>query len=151
MIGKCVGSIDANVNKGFPGICLQDGPAGVRFSSNTQSWQAAINTAATFDRDIMYDVGKAQGKEFKKKGVNILLGPCTNMLRHPSGGRVWEAYGEDPFLSGETVVEVIKGIQDSGMIACVKHYVGNEAEYERRKSSSNVNDQALFEIYRSFL
>ena len=147
MSGECGGSISPNKKRGFPGMCLQDGPSGVRPSASTQSWQAAINTAATFDRQLMYDVGKAQGKEFKDKGVDVALGPCTNLLRNPKGGRVWEAYGEDPFLSGETVVEVIKGIQDSGMIACVKHFVANEAEYERMKSTSNVDDQALFEIY----
>ena len=143
----CGGSISPNKDRGFPGMCLNDGPSGVRPSASTQSWQASINTAATFDREIMYDVGKAQGKEFKKKGVNILLGPCVNMLRHPTGGRVWEAYGEDPFLTSVSVVETIKGIQDAGTIACVKHFVGNEAEYHRRNSTSNIPEQALFEIY----
>jgi beta-glucosidase len=147
LLGKCVGSIDANKNRKFPGICLQDGPAGVRFSSSTQSWQAAINTAATFDRELMYKVGAAQGKEFKDKGINIMLSPCMNILRNPLGGRIWEAFGEDPFLSGETAAEVIKGIQSQGVIACAKHFIGNEIEDPRHNSSTNIPEQALWEIY----
>ena len=92
MIGKCVGSIDPNKARNFPGICLQDGPAGVRFGKNIQHWQAAINTATTFNRDLMYKVGKVQGKEFKTKGVDIMLGPCMNILRNPLAGRIWEGY-----------------------------------------------------------
>ena len=147
LLGKCVGSIDGNKERNFPGICLQDGPAGVRLSSSAQSWQAAINTAATFDRDLMFKVGAAQGKEFKAKGVNIMLGPCMNILRNPLGGRVWEAYGEDPFLSGEAAAQVIKGIQSEGTIACAKHYIGNEIEDPRHNSSSNIPEQAFWEIY----
>ena len=147
LVGACVGSIDPNKKRKFPGICLQDGPAGVRFSSSTQSWQASINTAATFDRDLMYKVGAAQAKEFKQKGVNIMLGPCMNILRNPLGGRVWEAYGEDPFLSGEAAAAAIQGMQSEGMIACAKHYVGNEIEDPRHNSSTNIPEQALWEIY----
>ena len=147
LMGKCVGSIDPNKERKFPGICLQDGPAGVRFAKNTQSWQAAINTASTFDRDLMYKVGVAQGKEFKDKGINIMLAPCMNILRNPLGGRIWEAYGEDPFLSGETAAEVIKGIQKEGVIACAKHFVANEIELPRHNLTANVPEQALWEIY----
>ena len=147
LIGTCVGSIDPNKDRNFPGICLQDGPAGVRLATNQQHWQAAINTAATFNRDLMNKVGVAQGKEFKDKGVNIMLAPCMNILRNPLGGRVWEAYGEDPFLSGEAAVQIIKGIQSQGVIACAKHYVANEIEDPRHFSSSNVPEQALWEIY----
>ena len=76
--GGCVGAIDPVEGK-FGGICLQDGPAGVRFSTSTQSWQAGINTASTFNRTLMYEVGKAQGKEFREKGVNVALTPAMNI------------------------------------------------------------------------
>ena len=145
--GTCVGSIQPNKDRNFPGLCLQDGPAGVRLATNNQHWQAAINTASTFNRDLMYKVGAAQGKEFKTKGVDIMLGPCMNILRNPLGGRVWEAYGEDPFLSGEAAVQVIKGIESQGVMACAKHYVGNEIEDPRHNSTSNIDEQALWEIY----
>jgi len=142
----CVGSIEPIQDK-FGGICLQDGPAGVRFSLSTQSWQAGINTASTFNKTLMYEVGKAQGKEFREKGINIALGPAMNFLRSPQGGRIWESYGDDPFLAGVAATQVIKGIQSNGVIACAKHYVGNDQETNRKNSSSNIQDQALWEIY----
>ena len=144
--GGCVANIEPIEGK-FGGICLQDGPAGVRFSTSTQSWQAAINTATTFNKTLMYEVGKAQGKEFRNKGVNVALGPAMNIQRSPQGGRIWECYGDDPFLSGETATQIIKGIQSNGVIACAKHYVGNDQETNRKNSSSNIKKQALWEIY----
>ena len=142
----CVGSIEPIQDK-FGGICLQDGPSGVRFSLSTQSWQAGINTASTFNKTLMYEVGKAQGKEFREKGINIALGPAMNFLRSPQGGRIWESYGDDPFLAGVAATQVIKGIQSNGVLACAKHYVGNDQETNRKNSSSNIQDQALWEIY----
>ena len=144
--GGCVGAIDPIGGK-FGGICLQDGPAGVRFSTSTQSWQAGINTAATFNKTLMYEVGKAQGKEFREKGVNIALTPAMNIQRSPQGGRLWECFGDDPFLSGEAATQVIKGVQSNGVIACAKHYIGNDQETDRQFTSSNIKEQAYYEIY----
>ena len=100
---KCVGQIDAfkNSDVDFKGMCLQDGPAGVRFADGTGiSWQASINAGMTFDKKLMYDIGYAQGQENKEKGINVDLAPCANMMRNPKGGRVWEAYGDDPYYTG---------------------------------------------------
>ena len=144
---KCVGGISPIPERGFPGICLQDGPAGVRPSDYATTWQAAINSAATFNRDLVYEVGKAQGSEFKTKGVNVMLTPCINIMKHPKGGRIWESYGEDPFLVGELSAKIIEGMQSSGVMACAKHYVGNEHETYRMNSSSNISEEALFEVY----
>jgi hypothetical protein len=120
---KCVGQIDAfnNSDVNFKGMCLQDGPAGVRFAEGTGiSWQASINAGMTFDKKLMYDVGKAQGEENKEKGINVDLAPCANMLRNHKGGRIWEAYGDDPYYTGVCAAETTKGIQDAGVIACLK-------------------------------
>ena len=144
--GGCIGAIEPIKDK-FPGICLQDGPSGARFTPKTTSWQAPINTASTFNKSLMYNVGKAQGNEYKNKGINVILGPAMNMQRSPLGGRIWESYGDDPFLSGECATNIIKGIQSNGVIACAKHYVGNDQETNRRGSSSNIPEQALWEIY----
>ena len=144
--GGCVGAIEPIEGK-FRGMCLQDGPSGVRFSPKTTSWQAPINTASTFNKTLMNLVGKAQGKEFRDKGINVVLGPCMNMQRSPQGGRLWESYGDDPFLSGECATQIIKGIQSSGTIACAKHFIGNDQETNRRYSSSNIPEQAFWEIY----
>ena len=144
--GGCVGAIEPIENK-FGGICLQDGPAGVRFSTSTQSWNAAINTASTFNKTLMYEVGKAQGKEFREKGINVALTPAMNIQRNPQGGRLWESYGDDPYLSGIVATQIIKGVQSNGVIACAKHYIGNDQETNRHDSSSNIKEQALWEIY----
>ena len=141
------GKIAANSKINLDQINLQDGPSGVRTPNKTTSWPAGINLASTFNRTLMYRVGKEQGKEFRLRGIHIMLGPCMNMMRTPLGGRMWEAYGEDPFLSGATATEVIKGIQENGVIAVAKHYVGNEVEKNRRNSTSNIPEQALWEIY----
>ena len=146
----CVGQIDPfkNQNVDFKGICLQDGPAGIRFTKGTSiSWQAAINTAATFNKKLMYEIGKAQGEENKIKGINAFLSPCANMHRSPQGGRIWEAFGDDPFYTGVCASEIVKGIQDSGVIATIKHFVGNDQETYRKASSSNIDMATLMDIY----
>ena len=146
----CVGQIDAFKNEkvNFKGMCLQDGPAGIRFANGTGiSWQANLNLASTFNRTLMYEVGKAQGEENKEKGINAYLSPCVNIMRTPQAGRVWEAFGEDPFYSGVCASEMIKGIQDAGVIATIKHFVGNDQETYRHASSSNIDMSPLMDIY----
>ena len=146
--GTCVGFIEPNSKiENFRGICLQDGPAGVRTSKKTTSWQAQINTASTFNRTLWTQYGKAYGNEFRAKGINVALGPAMNILRTPIAGRIWESYSEDPFLSGEAATYIINGIQSTGVIACAKHYIGNDQETNRKNSSSNIPEQALWEIY----
>jgi beta-glucosidase len=75
------------------------------------------------------------------------LGPAMNIMRNPKAGRVWESYSDDPFLSGEAATVIIKAIQSTGVIACAKHYVANDQETNRKNSTSDVKDQALYEIY----
>ena len=146
----CEGKIDPlkNDKVHFKGMCIQNGPAGIRFANGTGiSWQAAINTAATFNKKLMYEIGRAQGDESKEKGINTLLAPCVNIMRTPQSGRVWESFGEDPFYSGVCASEIIKGIQDSGVIATIKHFVGYDRETYRHSSTSNINKNALMDIY----
>ena len=83
----------------------------------------------------------------KEKGINAYLSPCVNIMRTPQAGRVWEAFGEDPFYSGVCASEMIKGIQDAGVIATIKHFVGNDQETYRHASSSNIDMSPLMDIY----
>jgi len=148
MTGVCVGSIDPIERKGFKGLCLQDGPAGVRFAKGTAtSWQASINTAATFDRTLLRKVGEAQGSEFHKRGINFALAPALGIQRAPASGRIFESYGEDPFYVGQCGVEVVKGLQSQDVIATSKHLIGNDQENNRGASTSNIPEQALWEVY----
>lgn len=76
-----------------------------------------------FDKGLMYDRGYAMGQEFKGKGVNVALGPMTNMGRVAAGGRNWEGFGADPYLSGWATHETIRGMQDAGVQATYVHIV----------------------------
>ncbi|KAN0079808.1 glycoside hydrolase family 3 protein [Tylopilus felleus] len=143
--GLCVGNIPAV--GGFPGLCLQDSPLGVRFAQLVSSFPAGITAASTWNRALIRARGVAMGQEFKAKGVNIALGPMMNMGRIAQGGRNWEGFGADPYLSGESAYETILGLQSAGVQATAKHYIDNEQEHNRTVESSNVDDRTQHEIY----
>lgn len=149
---RCLGNTGEVTRLGFPGFCLHDSPLGVRLADFVSVFPAAINVASTFDPDLFYARGKAMGEEFRGKGVNVALGPMTNLGRVAAGGRNWEGFGADPYLAGIATAQTVKGIQDVGVIACVKHFVGNEQEHNRGGSlstaySSNIDDRTLHELY----
>ncbi|KAI9747354.1 MAG: hypothetical protein M1815_004295 [Lichina confinis] len=104
----------------------------------------------------MYQRGRAHGTEARLKGVNIVFGPSMGPLgKHPAGGRNWEGFGADPVLQAIGASETVRGIQDAGVIATAKHYIGNEQEHFRRAlewglpnaMSSNIDDRTLHELY----
>jgi beta-glucosidase len=134
---------------GFPQLCLGDSPAGVRLADNVTAFPAGITTGATWDKSLMYARAVALGKEFRGKGVNIYLGPSVGPLgRKPKGGRNWEGFGADPVLQAVGGALTIKGVQESGVIATIKHLVGNEQEMYRMYNpimsaySSNIGKTA---------
>lgn len=152
----CVGNTGPARDVGFPMLCLQDGPLGIRFADNATLWPAGITTAATWNKDLIYKRGKALGDEHRMKGINVLLGPSMGPLgRMPAGGRNWEGFGPDPVLAGIAASETIKGIQDAGVIATAKHLIGNEQEHFRQAGefhtefaiTSDIDDRTLHEIY----
>ncbi|KAI8804500.1 glycoside hydrolase superfamily [Cladochytrium replicatum] len=146
--GPCVGNT-AGVSKiaGFNGLCLQDGPAGVRFGNGTSVFPSGINVAATFNKQLMLEHGVAMGEEFRGKGVNVWLGPVLNFARTPQGGRNWEGAGADPYLVAVASSLQVKGAQSVGVIATVKHYIGNEQEHGRNNGNTNMDDRTLRELY----
>lgn len=152
----CVGQTGRVDRLKFPSLCLQDGPLGIRFADNITAFPAGITTGATWNKELMYLRGKAHGKEARLKGVHVLLGPAMGPLgRMPAGGRNWEGFGPDPVLQGIAAAETIRGIQEEGVMATAKHYVGNEQEHFRQAwewglpnaISSNIDDRTLHEIY----
>ena len=152
----CVGNTAPANSVGFPPLCLQDGPLGIRFADHATAWPAGITVGATWSKDLMYKRGRALGLEHRLKGVNVLLGPSMGPLgRMPAGGRNWEGFGPDPVLQGIASAQTIKGIQDEGVIATAKHYVANEQEHFRQANewltphaiSSNIDDRTLHEMY----
>ena len=145
--GPCVGNISPIPRVGFPGLCLMDGPAGVRGADRITSFPAGVTAAATFSKDLIYKRAKAMGEEFRTKGANIWLGPAMNIARAAAGGRNWEGFGADPFLQGEAVYQSVHGMQDSGVQANLKHYILNEQEHFRNEGSSNIDGRTEREIY----
>lgn len=142
---------------GVPAMVMTDGPHGVRRSADlaqiaAQSLPAtcfptASCLAATWDRDLVRQVGEALGQEARALGVNVLLGPGINMKRSPRCGRNFEYYSEDPFLAGELAAAFIAGVQSQGVGTSVKHFAANNQETERFRIDALVDERPLREIY----
>ena len=97
---------------------------GVRNADFVTSFPTGVNTAASFNKRLIRLRGLFMGREHVGKGVNIALGPMMNMGRVAQGGRNWEGFGADPYLTGEAAYETILGMQQGGVIGCAKHLVG---------------------------
>ncbi|KAG6902651.1 hypothetical protein C0995_013776 [Termitomyces sp. Mi166 len=134
-------------SRGWPGLCLEDSPLGVRLADFVTAFPTGINAAATFNRSLIRLRGLYMGLEHVGKGVNVALGPMMNLARVAEGGRNFEGFGEDPFLAGEAAYETILGMQQGGVQACAKHFIDNDQEHARTTSSSNVDDRTQHEIY----
>ncbi|TFY68115.1 hypothetical protein EVJ58_g1194 [Rhodofomes roseus] len=143
--GLCVGNIGQVGD--WPGLCLEDSPLGIRYTDFNTVFPAGISTAATWNRTAIRIRGQQMGEEFRGKGAHVQLGPMMNMGRVAQGGRNWEGFGTDAFLSGEAAYETTLGIQSAGVQACAKHYIDYEQEYKRTQESSNVDDRTNHEIY----
>ncbi|KAK3346750.1 glycoside hydrolase family 3 protein [Lasiosphaeria hispida] len=144
----CIGMTGSVPRLGFAGFCLQDGPLGVRYTTKNSAFPAGINAGATFSRRLMRLRGEAMGEEFRGKGIDVQLGPAAGPLgRVPQGGRNWEGFSPDPYLTGAAIAETIQGIQSRGVIACAKHYILNEQEHYRGSISVKIDDRTMHEVY----
>ncbi len=134
-----------------PSIKMSDGPNGIRGDSNSGKSSAcfpcAISIGSTWDLELINQLGEALGEEANAKDVDVLLGPTINIHRHPLGGRHFESFSEDPFLSGKIAVQYVNGVQSKNVAACLKHFVGNDTEFNRHAISSNIDERTLREIY----
>src|SRR5207248_1414183 len=144
-----VGYVPPNPRLCLPALTLNDGPAGIGDTQvGTTSFPAPIAQAATWDPELQRSFGEALGLEAWQKGIDIVLAPDVNIARVPQNGRNFEAFGEDPYLTGQTAAAEIDGIQQNpGVIATVKHFAVNSQETNRYYVSSNVDDRTLHEIY----
>ena len=98
-------------------------------------------------KNMKYEIGMDKGEANKEKGINTVSSPSVYIMRTPQVGRTWEGFGEDSHYSGVCAAEIIKGIQDYGVIATLKHFVGNDQETYRHSSSSNIEINVLMDIY----
>ncbi|KAK9490981.1 glycosyl hydrolase family 3 N terminal domain-containing protein [Lipomyces doorenjongii] len=157
--GPCIGNIAPIARVGFDGLCLQDGPASIRQATYASLFPAGLTAAASWDKGLIYSRGLYMGAEFKAKGAHIALGPVAGPLgRSGYGGRGWEGFSPDPYLTGIAMEHTISAMQKSGVQATAKHFIGNEQETQRNPStsqnnttieavSSNIDDRTMHELY----
>src|SRR5436309_2809917 len=132
---------------GVPRLKMADGPIGVRNYGPATTMAGGIALAATWNPALAERVGTEIGRDARAKGVHFLLGPGVNIYRAAMNGRNFEYFGEDPFLSSRIAVGYTKGIQSQGVSATIKHYMGNNSEFDRHNSDSVIDERAMREIY----
>lgn len=134
---------------GVPSVTLTDGPSGVRMMDAAQ-FATAIPTesilSASWGIGLLRDIGEMLAEECHEYHVGILLGPGVNAKRSPLGGRNFEYYSEDPYLSGKLAVAMINGVQSLGVGTSLKHYVANDQETRRFTADITVDDRTLREM-----
>ncbi len=143
----------------LPSAWLSDGPSGIRKqvaasdhlglnpSEAATCMPSAASMANSWNEELLERAGEVLGKEAVAQSVNMLLGPGVNIKRNPLCGRNFEYYSEDPYLAGKMAAACIRGIQKSGIYACVKHFAANNQELRRMIVDSVVDERALREIY----
>ncbi|ONH65029.1 Beta-glucosidase 1 [Cyberlindnera fabianii] len=160
--GPCIGNTGSVPRLSIPSLCLQDGPNGVRFTDFITSFPSGLAAGSSFNRDLIFNRGKAIGREAKVKGVDVLLGPTIGPIGYKAqGGRNWESFGSDPYLQGVAGALTVQGVQEEGVVACARHFIGNEQErfrqenewtggdWDRLSASINslIKDRVMHEVY----
>ena len=131
---------------GIPPLNMADGPVGVRWDNST-AFPSGISMAATWNPELISKLGSALAVEVKAKKRHVILGPCVNIARIPMGGRNFESFGEDPYLTSRITVDYIKGVQKENVAATVKHFAVNNQEHQRDFVDVIVDERTLNEIY----
>lgn len=132
---------------GVRALTLRDGPHGIRDGSPAMSYPNLCLLSCGWDREAMFKIGQYLGDDAVSHGVDVLLAPGVNIKRTPTGGRNFEYFSEDPFLTGALASEFVKGVQSRGVAACVKHFVCNDRENGRYAYSVNIDKKTLREVY----
>jgi beta-glucosidase len=146
-----LGGVDAFYIRANPGIRLPrlkmaDGPFGVR-NYGPSTTLGGVALAATWDPELAQRVGAVIGEDARARGVHFMLGPGVNIYRAPMNGRNFEYFGEDPFLASAIAVGYIEGMQSKGVSATIKHFLGNNQEYDRHNVDSIIDERTMREIY----
>ncbi|GAB2994349.1 glycoside hydrolase family 3 C-terminal domain-containing protein [Amycolatopsis acidiphila] len=152
LTGAALFSLHPEPEIGLAALVLSDGPTGVRGTEFTGGRIACLLPNATllaqhWDPATAAEVGALLADEAAAQGVHVVLGPTINLHRSPLGGRLFEAFSEDPLLTGALAVAYVKGLQDKGVAATPKHFLANESETERTSVSSVVDERTLREVY----
>lgn len=137
----------------IPKLRVTDGPNGARGGGSliggvkSAAFPVGIALGATWNPDLLRQIGGALADEVKSKGAHVLLAPTVNIHRSQTNGRNFECYSEDPILTAELAVNVITGLQAQGVAATIKHFAGNESEIQRTTMSSEIDERSLREVY----
>ncbi|MEC9488494.1 MAG: glycoside hydrolase family 3 protein, partial [Halanaerobium sp.] len=157
--GKDFWRLEGIERLGIPSIMVADGPHGLRKQGESSDhlglqssvkatcFPTAVSLAASWDRQLLSEVGKAIAEECLEEDVAVLLGPGVNIKRSPLCGRNFEYYSEDPFLAGELAAAFINGVQSQGVGTSLKHFAANNQESYRMVIDTFVDERALREIY----
>ncbi|WP_332700784.1 beta-glucosidase [Devosia sp.] len=151
--GEDFWSVPAIARLGIGKLRVTDGPNGARGGGSliggvkSASFPVGIALGATWNVELVQQIGAALADEVKSKQAHMLLAPTVNIHRSVTNGRNFECYSEDPILSGELAVAYIVGLQGQGIGATIKHFAGNESEIERTTISSEIDERSLREIY----
>jgi beta-glucosidase len=147
-----LGGVDGFFTRGVPRLNvprfkMADGPFGVRNFGPATTIAGGIALSATWNPALAQEVGTELGRDARAKGVHFLLGPGVNIYRAPWNGRNFEYFGEDPYLASRIAVGFINGVQSQGVSATVKHYLGNNSEFDRHHTDSIIDERTMREIY----
>jgi beta-glucosidase len=144
----CVGEagwIPGVARLGIPPLRMTDGPAGIRLRHVETAMPAPVGLAATFDRGTADRYGATVGQAGRATDQDVWLGPMINEVNYPTGGRNFETLGEDPYLASQLVAQEVTGVQSTGLVAELKHYIENDFENGRTSTSVAIDDQTLHE------
>ena len=152
LTGESAWRLRAVPRAGLRAIAMSDGPGGVRGTGETPGetsvlFPAPSAVSATWDPEVATALGTAFAREARDHGVDVVLAPQVNLQRTPVGGRHFECYSEDPHLTSIIGTGVIRGLQASGVAACVKHYVANDSETDRTTYVARLDERTLREVY----
>lgn len=135
---------------GIPAFKMADGPLGIAswgLWGRATAFPAALALAASWDKQLAEKTGRMYAQEWRARGIHFMLAPGANIYRASKGARNFEYFGEDPYLSSEMLVPFVKAVQEGGVIPTVKHYVGNDQEFDRYTVSTEMDERTLREIY----
>jgi beta-glucosidase len=144
----CVGEagwIPGVARLGIPPLRMTDGPAGIRLRHVETAMPAPVGLAATFDPRTAYSYGRTVGLAGRATNQDVWLGPMINEVNYPTAGRNFETLGEDPYLASQLVAREVQGVQGTGMVAELKHFIDNDFENGRTSTSVTISDQTLRE------